>query len=258
MESVVGGAAGPLRGALALLAAVSVLLAAASAVRAETLSGALYRAEVVPGVAGAAASANFGVCAGAGCMAIPPPAPPANPSSAPPANLPASGGGGGGGWRTPAPTPPPEPLLLPVLESASFPPAVEGKAPPGPTSAPESFVPPLPLSQPGPSPPSVAPLPAPLIAVAAAGALAGLLLLRGVARRAPGAAEGEVAVAPGTELIGGLCPFCGDLIKGAGLVLPCPSCRAVHHAECWRENGGCTTLGCARAPARPGAAQVPE
>jgi hypothetical protein len=32
-------------------------------------------------------------------------------------------------------------------------------------------------------------------------------------------------------------------------VLACPECKTVHHRECWREVGGCSTYGCGRAPA---------
>lgn len=27
-------------------------------------------------------------------------------------------------------------------------------------------------------------------------------------------------------------------------MIVCPACNIPHHAECWRENGGCTTYGC--------------
>ena len=42
----------------------------------------------------------------------------------------------------------------------------------------------------------------------------------------------------------------------------CPECGIPHHAECWEENGGCTTFGCRAAPHRgpapaPAAAALP-
>lgn len=44
----------------------------------------------------------------------------------------------------------------------------------------------------------------------------------------------------------GLCPYCGDQL--AGQVGNCLVCKTPHHVECWKANGGCTTLGC---PANP-------
>ncbi len=41
------------------------------------------------------------------------------------------------------------------------------------------------------------------------------------------------------------CPYChGDL--AAGETWRCPGCETPHHADCARENGQCTVLGCAR------------
>lgn len=230
-------------------AVLVMLLAASTAALGETLASANFKVDVAATVAGAAAGANFRVCAGTGCMAVPPPVvvAPGNPAA------PGGGGGGGGG-------PEPTPLAAgpPLPETAPAPSPV-ARTVPEPIPAESAFVPPLPMSDRSPAPAAGPAPPWPVAAVAAAGALAALFLMRGAAARAPGAAAGkkgeEVAVAPGTEVIGGNCPFCGDLIKGSGLIVPCPSCRAVHHSDCWRENGGCTTLGCARVPARPEAAE---
>ncbi len=54
------------------------------------------------------------------------------------------------------------------------------------------------------------------------------------------------------------CPYChGDI--GSRSLWRCPGCDTPHHAECAKENGGCTILGCRRsfsgsgvAPQRPG------
>lgn len=49
----------------------------------------------------------------------------------------------------------------------------------------------------------------------------------------------------------GDCPFCHDALAmhdlGEGVVR-CPGCEVAHHAACWREHGGCSTLGCRRDP----------
>lgn len=51
-------------------------------------------------------------------------------------------------------------------------------------------------------------------------------------------------VAAGPDLAGKNCPFCQTPIKPGSPVHLCGSCGIPHHAECWRENGGCTTFGC--------------
>lgn len=51
------------------------------------------------------------------------------------------------------------------------------------------------------------------------------------------------------------CPYChSSLVSGAD-GRACPECGAVHHAECWRANGGCAITGCACGPV-PGAVAV--
>lgn len=217
----------------------------------DSLASATYRLEVGSSVAASAAGNAYRVCVGAACTAVPPPAQVKLPGGNP------GGGGGGGGGGAPEPPPAAAESPAPAVEDdpASFP--VPSTAP-EPVTAAQAFLPPLPTPPRGPTPAPGPALPWPVAAVAAAGALAALLLLRGVAGRVPGAAAGEMAVAPSTEVIGGHCPFCGDFIKGVGLIVVCPSCRAVHHAECWEANGGCTTLGCARGPPRREAAEVPE
>jgi hypothetical protein len=63
------------------------------------------------------------------------------------------------------------------------------------------------------------------------------------------------------------CPYCRFPLKEGAEVVRCPVCGAVHHAECWEENGGCAVVGCAGraapdtlqaadAPARAAASRV--
>ena len=40
------------------------------------------------------------------------------------------------------------------------------------------------------------------------------------------------------------CPYCQLPIKQESETVQCRSCKALHHQECWKENGGCTTFGC--------------
>lgn len=47
-----------------------------------------------------------------------------------------------------------------------------------------------------------------------------------------------------------ICPYCRYPIKHGSRIRRCSRCGTYHHAECWRENGGCTTYGCSRAPGR--------
>jgi hypothetical protein len=48
--------------------------------------------------------------------------------------------------------------------------------------------------------------------------------------------------------IGKICPYCQTAIQASEKVFECPDCGMPHHAECWAENGGCTTFGCADMP----------
>lgn len=58
-----------------------------------------------------------------------------------------------------------------------------------------------------------------------------------------------------TSPVGAACPFCHFTVKTGAATHACPSCGAVHHEECWTENGGCAVTGCAGAPATgPGVA----
>jgi hypothetical protein len=55
-------------------------------------------------------------------------------------------------------------------------------------------------------------------------------------------------VVPGASALEGLCPFCQTPVGEADDGVPCPACGARHHADCWRENAGCSVYGCASAP----------
>lgn len=68
-----------------------------------------------------------------------------------------------------------------------------------------------------------------------------------VARPAPRAAVTDEALA-GAELVGKMCPFDRYALAEGDRVVVCPYCQVPHHADCWRENGGCTTRGCQGAP----------
>ncbi len=55
------------------------------------------------------------------------------------------------------------------------------------------------------------------------------------------------------------CPFCHDEFAASSEErVTCAGCGTPHHADCFAENGGCSSLGCERAVARlAGGAEVP-
>jgi Prokaryotic RING finger family 1 len=58
-------------------------------------------------------------------------------------------------------------------------------------------------------------------------------------------------------MVGRTCPYCRfDLEQGVG-VIACPVCDAIHHEDCWGENGGCAVALCAGGPSRVDPAQEP-
>jgi hypothetical protein len=71
-------------------------------------------------------------------------------------------------------------------------------------------------------------------------------------------------VTTGGSYSGKTCPFCRTAFGAAEEVTVCGACGIPHHAECWAENGGCTTFGCGAAPRpvaahhRPAAASMPR
>lgn len=62
-----------------------------------------------------------------------------------------------------------------------------------------------------------------------------------------------------TDNAGRVCPYCRLTISLGTSVVDCPACRAVHHGDCWVDNGGCALLGCPAAPngATPSASTRP-
>jgi Prokaryotic RING finger family 1 len=54
------------------------------------------------------------------------------------------------------------------------------------------------------------------------------------------------------DIAGRTCPYCFSPLKEGGSISTCPTCAAVHHSECWRENGGCAITSCAGGPPEPG------
>ncbi|MFP3903147.1 MAG: RING finger protein [Armatimonadota bacterium] len=57
-----------------------------------------------------------------------------------------------------------------------------------------------------------------------------------------GGADGTTVA--GDDEVGKTCPFCRFPIKPGENIVVCPECGVPHHADCWEENGGCTTYGC--------------
>lgn len=53
------------------------------------------------------------------------------------------------------------------------------------------------------------------------------------------------------------CPYCRFPLKERADVVECGSCGAVHHADCWIDNGGCAVMGCAEAPSSPNTGEIP-
>ena len=43
------------------------------------------------------------------------------------------------------------------------------------------------------------------------------------------------------------CPICGCTFEETDEIRICPDCKVPHHVECWEENRGCSTYGCASA-----------
>lgn len=52
------------------------------------------------------------------------------------------------------------------------------------------------------------------------------------------------ATSANPEIVGKKCRCCKGQIEPEGIVVLCPVCKGIHHAECWQENGKCTTPGC--------------
>lgn len=50
------------------------------------------------------------------------------------------------------------------------------------------------------------------------------------------------------EAVGRICPYCRVALEDGANVVFCTSCGAVHHDDCWEENGGCAVALCAGGP----------
>ena len=50
-----------------------------------------------------------------------------------------------------------------------------------------------------------------------------------------------------TALRTSTCPICGCAFEEMDEIRICPDCKVPHHVECWTENRGCSTYGCASA-----------
>jgi predicted nucleic acid-binding Zn ribbon protein len=46
------------------------------------------------------------------------------------------------------------------------------------------------------------------------------------------------------------CPYCLSPVGDGEEITNCEHCGAVHHAECWKENGGCAAKDCRGRPSR--------
>jgi Prokaryotic RING finger family 1 len=68
---------------------------------------------------------------------------------------------------------------------------------------------------------------------------------------APPPAAGNAVTA---EMAGRPCPYCRFPLKEGGTASTCPSCKAVHHEDCWGENAGCAVNGCGAKAAAPATA----
>jgi hypothetical protein len=69
---------------------------------------------------------------------------------------------------------------------------------------------------------------------------------------ASGPSGGAAPITATKSEVGKTCPYCRFPIKIGESIVLCDACKTPHHQDCWQENGGCTSYGCARAPgARP-------
>jgi Prokaryotic RING finger family 1 len=69
-----------------------------------------------------------------------------------------------------------------------------------------------------------------------------------------------IPLATGEADAGRSCPYCRFPLKQGAEGVACAACGAVHHADCWQDNGGCAIMGCAGAgeeSASPGAPNQP-
>src|SRR5438105_3565357 len=72
--------------------------------------------------------------------------------------------------------------------------------------------------------------------------------------------EGQQAVSASEttatrEMAGRTCPYCRFPLDEGGGITECPSCHAIHHRDCWEENGGCAVALCPGGPSQVTASQ---
>lgn len=67
-----------------------------------------------------------------------------------------------------------------------------------------------------------------------------------------------IEIKAGANTAGKLCPYCQNRIALGSDVVLCPACGTPHHAECWQQNGGCTTFGCLSVPTETGVSPNPS
>jgi hypothetical protein len=58
------------------------------------------------------------------------------------------------------------------------------------------------------------------------------------------------------DIAGRGCPYCRLPLKEGGAIIECGACHAVHHDDCYTENGSCAVAGCADRPTSQSAAAV--
>jgi DNA-directed RNA polymerase subunit RPC12/RpoP len=68
--------------------------------------------------------------------------------------------------------------------------------------------------------------------------------------RAPVATDAPKAAARTATAVdaGRMCSICLSAVAAGETLVACDQCELPFHEECWNENGGCATYGCARAP----------
>jgi hypothetical protein len=54
-----------------------------------------------------------------------------------------------------------------------------------------------------------------------------------------------------TQEAGRNCPYCRFALKTGSEGAVCPACGALHHHDCWEDNGGCAIMGCTATPTGP-------
>jgi hypothetical protein len=59
-----------------------------------------------------------------------------------------------------------------------------------------------------------------------------------------------IALVTSAEHTGRSCPYCRFPLKTGVQAVECGSCHAMHHGDCWQDNGGCAVMGCASAPGK--------